>query len=145
MTEVNATIKAAQVGSAKDRLDSTAEDGKLRTWTSQYTVIAGEEPVVADTINWGKFPGGRILGHLSQLNCSIGTAGSTLTIGDDDDIDRLLTATDIGTVASVTPLPLTQANGVIYISDPVEITSTVGVDTLLAGQVLTLTLVYVAD
>jgi len=145
MSNFNATIQAGAVTGPK--VESNVGNGKLRVFTSQYTVIDGEEPQVGDTITWGTIPSGsQILGSLSHLNCSIGNAGATATVGYVDNIDEFLAATDIGTSATVTTLPLVNASGAVYVLDEdMLLTSTIAVDALLAGQVLTLRIVYVQD
>lgn len=147
MSNVNATAAAAASGGARGKIDSSYSDGKLRSMTSTYTSVASEEPQVADTITWGTLPAGaRIHGNLSSLNYSIGNAGMTLTLGDVDDDNFILAATDVGTAAGVTTLPLVNADGEVYVTDePLTIISTIAVDEMLAGQVITLTIVYTAD
>jgi hypothetical protein len=102
---------------------------------------------VADTITWGDIPSGaRIHGNLSTFNYSIGNAGMTLTLGDADDDNFILAATDMGTSAGVTTLPLVNADGAVYVTDgTLTLVSTLGVDEMLADQVITLTIIYTLD
>lgn len=145
MANFNATLQEAAVTGPK--VNGNVENGSVRVFASQYVVVSGEEPQVGDTITWGTIPSGvQLLGSISNLNCSIGNAGATLTLGDADDDNELLAATDIGTAASVTPLPLMEAGGAIYITDGTKLlTSTVGVDELLAGQTLRLRVFFVQN
>lgn len=147
MANFNATVKAATVGAASSKLASSASQGKLRVFTSSYTSVASSEPQVADVIVWGSIPkGARILGYLSTLNRSIGNAGMTFTIGSSSDDNFILAATDIGTAAGVTTLPLVDVGGAVYVtSTELELISVIAVDEMLAGQVVTLTIVYVQD
>ncbi len=144
MTNFNATAKAAETSG---KIASNVSQGKLRILTSTYTSVSGSEPQVADVIVWGTIPkGSRILGYLSTLNRSAGSAGMTFTLGSTSDDNFILAATDIGTAAGVTTLPLVDVNGAAYVtSADLEIISVIAVDEMLAGQVVTLTIVYCQD
>lgn len=147
MANVNATVAASVLGIASNKLDSNVVSGKLRVFTSSYTSVASAEPQVADTITFGTIPkGARIIGYLSSLNRSIGNAGMTIKLGDADDDNFILAATDIGTAAGAAALPLVDVGGAAYVtSSALTILGTLGVDEMLAGQVITLTIVYSLD
>ncbi len=147
MSNFEATQAAAASGGARGKLYASSGAGKLRSFTSTYTSVAGSEPQVADTIEWGTLPAGaRIHGNLSSFNYAAGNAGMTLTLGDADDDNFILAATDMGTSAGVTTLPLVNVDGAVYVNtSPLTLISTIAVDEILADQVITLTIVYTLD
>ena len=88
-----------------NRSKSNRHGGRIRLFESYYRAPAsGTAPAIADRIIWGKLPvKARILGHLSRLYWSAGTASCTLNLGDQFVPARHLAATAITSAGSATP------------------------------------------
>ena len=83
MANFNADNSASTVAIPQARNKVNKQHGRLRWFESTYTAPASSPPQIADTITWGTLPiGARIIGSLSSLNCAVGTASSTLNVGD---------------------------------------------------------------
>ena len=125
----------------------------MRYFESTYTAPAASPPQIADTITWGTLPvGARIIGALSSLNCAVGTASSTLNVGDSASAARHLAASSVATAAVFTMV--NPASGVACFettdgsktaTDNCTIKSTVAGAAIAANQVITLRLAYVVD
>lgn len=87
------------------RTKSNRQGGRLRLFESMYRAPAsGTAPAIADRIIWGKLPvKSRILGHLSRVYWTAGTASCTLSLGDQMVAARHLAATAITTAGNATP------------------------------------------
>jgi hypothetical protein len=79
--------------------------GRVRYMHSLFRAPpSGAAPAIADKIIWGKLPvGARILGHMSRMDWTTGTASCTLNLGDQQGAARHLAATAITTAGSVVP------------------------------------------
>jgi hypothetical protein len=88
-----------------NRLTSNKLGGRIRIAEFTYTAPAsGTAPAIADKIIWGKLPTkARILGHLSKLYWTTGTASCTLNLGDSMVAARHLAATAITTAGNAVP------------------------------------------
>ena len=140
-TNFNATLQAGAVTGPK--VQSNVENGKLRVFTSTYTVVTGDEPIVGDTITWGD--GCQILGYLSTLNCADGTAATTLNLGTTDTPTALLGASSVADPAVFTMTGINEDGAVFLTTEVTTLQSVVAGDTLLAGQVITVNILYVQD
>ena len=142
------------------RVKANKLGGRMRIFEATYTAPATGMPAVGDKIVFGKLPTkARLIGHLSQLNFSAGTAASTLAIGDNVSAARHLAATAI--TAAGTAVPNAQsANGASFettddsnsvgnafgsATDDSTLIGVIAGAGLAAGQVITLRVVYVTD
>jgi len=142
-TNFNATLQAAAVTGPK--VKSNVENGKLRVFTSSYTVPSSP-PIVADTITWGTIPSGcQILGWLSQMNCADGASSSTLNLGTSTTPTAYLGASSVADPA-VFALTAINADGAVSLTTvDTTLVSVVAGATLLAGQVITVSILYIQD
>lgn len=87
------------------RVKSNKQNGRVRYFESAFVAPAsGASPAIADKIVWGKLPlGARIVGHLSKLYWTTGTAACTLNLGDNVSAARHLAATAITTAGGAVP------------------------------------------
>lgn len=87
------------------RLKTNKLNGRIRYMEAVYVAPpAGALPAIADKIVFGKLPlKARIIGHLSRVYWSTGTALCTLAIGDNINSARHLAATAISAAGSATP------------------------------------------
>jgi hypothetical protein len=87
------------------RTKSNRQGGRVRFFEAMYRAPAsGTAPAIADRIIWGKLPTkARIIGHLSKLYWTTGTASCTLTLGDQFVPARHLAATAITTAGGAVP------------------------------------------
>ena len=88
------------------RNKANQDGGRIRFKEFVYVAPAsGTAPAIADRIIWGKLPPrARLLGYLSRLTWTTGTASCTLNLGDNLVAARHLAATAITTAGSATPL-----------------------------------------
>jgi hypothetical protein len=88
-----------------NRLKTNRFNGRIRFREFTYRAPAsGALPAIADKIVFGKLPPkATILGHLSRLSWSTGTASCTLNLGDNTLAARHLAATAITTAGNATP------------------------------------------
>lgn len=88
-----------------NRVKSNKMNGRIRF--AEFMFVAppsGTAPAIADKIIWGKLPTkARIIGHLSKLYWTAGTASCTLNLGDSTVAARHLAATAITTAGSAVP------------------------------------------
>jgi hypothetical protein len=147
MATFNASISAAQATGAAQSLKPQSRDlsGKIRYMLSTLTVPVGGI-AIADVVSWGSIPKGARVLWGSKMYFAAGTASSTLNLGDAVTPARYLAATSVATAGSVQP-EAHLANGASYVTldTTQEIRSVVAGAALLAGQVITLHLVYVQD
>jgi hypothetical protein len=86
------------------RLKSNRLCGRVRYAEFSYVAPQTGTPQIGDTIVFGKLPvKARVLGFLSQLRWSTGTASCTLALGDNQVAARHLAATAITTAGTATP------------------------------------------
>jgi hypothetical protein len=87
------------------RNKANQDGGRIRFKEFVYVAPAsGTAPAIADRIIWGKLPPrSRVLGYLSRLTWTTGTASCTLNLGDNLVAARHLAATAITTAGSATP------------------------------------------
>jgi hypothetical protein len=84
--------------------------GRLRFFESFFVVPAGTL-AIADKIYWGKLPlKARIVGHLSKLTFTAGTASSTINLGDNIVAARHLAATSVASASTAVPTASEQVN-----------------------------------
>lgn len=88
-----------------NRLKANKLNGRVRYFEATYTApSSGTAPAIADKIIWGKLPQkARILGHLSKLYWTTGTASCTLNLGDSLVAARHLAATAVTTAGGAIP------------------------------------------
>lgn len=153
MANFNADNAAAVVATPQARVKTNKQHGRIRWFESTYTAPASGTPQIADTITWGKLPvGARVIGPLSSLAYSAGTASSTLNVGDAASAARHLAATAIN-AAGATALanPASGAASFETSDDSAAATnnctliSTVAGAAVAASQVITLRVAYVVD
>lgn len=153
MANFNADNAAAVIAVPQARVKSNKQHGRIRWFESTYTAPASSPPQIADTITWGTLPvGARVIGTLSQLNCAVGTASSTLNVGDAASAARHLAATSVATAAATllanpasgaASFETSDASGTA--TDNCTIRSTVAGAAIAVNQVITLRLAYVVD
>ena len=153
MANFQADIAAALAATPPSRVKSNKYHGSIRWFESTYTAPSSSPPQIADTIEFGSLPvGARVIGPLSSLNYSAGTASSTLAIGDAASAARHLAATAInaaGNTALANP-----ANGAASFetsdnsaaaTNNCKLLGTVAGAAVAANQVITLRVAYVVD
>ena len=155
--EVAAFASPSYGNNPTTRVKANKSGGRLRVFQATHTVVAA---AIGDKIIWGKLPvKARVLGWLSRLEWSTGAASSTLNLGDNVTAARHLAATAVTTAGSATPSVSgaagasfetsddsnTVANAYGSTTDDCTLISTVAGAALQAGQVITLTVVYVTD
>lgn len=134
------------------RIKANKQHGRVRWFEATFTAAASN-PQIADTITWGTLPSGaRVLGQLSSLSYAVGTASSTLNVGDTVSATRYLAATSVaaaGTTAIGVPangaasFEISDSSGLA--TDNATIKSVVAGAVIAVGQVITLRLAYVLD
>jgi hypothetical protein len=153
MANVNADLQTNAVAIPPVRNKVNRQHGRVRWFEATYTAPATGMPGIGDTITWGALPkGARVIGHLSQLNWSTGTASSTLNVGDAASAARHLAATAITTAGVATPQAQSASGAQFETSDDSSaatnnctLISTIAGAGLAASQVLTLKVAYVCD
>lgn len=84
--------------------------GRLRLLES-FFVVPAATLAIADKIVWGKLPQkAKLLGHLSKLTFTAGTASSTVNLGDNIVPARYLAATAVNAAGSAVPIVAEQAS-----------------------------------
>lgn len=104
--DLPAVINGPQFGQPlANRIKANKFAGRIRFFEATYTAPAsGAAPAIGDKIIWGKLPTkARILGHLSKLYWTTGTASCTLNLGDNIVAARHLAATAITTAGGAVP------------------------------------------
>lgn len=92
-----------------NRVPANKLGGRLRFAEFSYVVPAATL-AIADKIVWGKLPlKARIIGHLSKMVWTAGTASSTLNLGDNVVAARHLAATSVAAAGSAVPNAAEQA------------------------------------
>jgi hypothetical protein len=88
-----------------NRIKANRLNGRIRIFEALYRAPAsGANPAIGDKIIWGKLPAkARVLGHLSKLYWTTGTASCTLNLGDQFSAARHLAATAITTAGGAVP------------------------------------------
>jgi len=147
MANFQADNAANVAGTPQQRNKVNKQGGRIRWFESTYTAPASGTPQIADTIEFGTLPvNARVIGPLSSLNVSAGTASSTLAIGDGVTAAKYLAATAItsaGNTALANP-----ANGAASPETGESTTKLIGTvagAAVAAGQVITLRIAYVQD
>jgi len=105
MPNFNSVQLAAYAATPGFKTKSAVNHGKLRVaeWTYRAPT-SGTAPAIADKIVWGKLPvRAKILGHLSILQWSAGTALCTLNVGDNIVPARHLAATAVTAAGTAVP------------------------------------------
>jgi hypothetical protein len=153
MANFNADNAAALASTPPTRVKVNKQHGRIRFFESTYTAPATGTPQIADKIVWGKLPlGARVVGPLSSLGYAVGTASSTLNVGDAASAARHLAATSVATAGN-TALA-NPANGAASFetsdasggaTDNCTLVSTVAGAAIAANQVITLRVAYVLD
>jgi hypothetical protein len=153
MANFNADNAAAVAAVPQTRVKANKQHGRVRWFESTYTAPAAGTPQIGDTITWGKLPvGARVIGPLSSLNYSAGTAASTINVGDAASAARHLAATAInaaGNTALANPangaasFETSDASGTA--TDNCSLVSTVAGAPIAANQVITLRVAYSVD
>lgn len=87
------------------RVKANKLNGRIRFFEAVYVApAAGTAPAIADKIIFGKLPQkARIVGHLSKLYWTTGTAACTLALGDNIVAARHLAATAVTTAGGAVP------------------------------------------
>lgn len=151
MANATADLRANAIATPPVRTKANRLNGRVRWF--EATVTPAVAVAIGETITWGDLPiGARVIGHLSQLNFSAGTASSTLNLGDAASAARHLAATAINAAGVATP-QAQSANGAQFeVTDASEaatnnsrLISTVAGAAIPIGQVLTLRVAYVND
>ncbi len=142
MANFNASVITRSIAAPpqKNRVDQY--HGRLRMWMSVYQAPAsGTTPAIGDKIIWGQLPlGANILPHLGQLACNLGTALSTLTVGDNMLATRHLAASTVAvagvfTLGIATPFStLVKASTMTTLSGSFQLTSALGIGAAAVGD-----------
>jgi hypothetical protein len=153
MASFYADNAAALVATPPTKVKANKRVGRIRWFESTYTAPASGTPQIADVIEWGTLPvGARVIGPLSSLNYSAGTASSTINVGTTASATQLLAATAItsaGNTALANPsngaasFETSDATGTA--TDNCAIRSVVAGAAIAASQVITLRLAFVTD
>lgn len=92
------------------RIKANRFGGRLRFFEAMYVVPAATL-AIGDKIVWGKLPQkAKIVGHLSKMVFTAGTASSTLNLGDNIVAARHLAATSVASAGSAVPNAAEQVN-----------------------------------
>lgn len=153
MPNFNADNAAALASTPPTRVKVNKQHGRIRYFESTFDAAVKGAPAIADTITWGSLPlGARVIGHLSELNWSTGTASSTLNLGDAASAARHLAATAITTAGVAVPKAQSASGAVFETSDAssaatnnCSLVSTVAGAAIKSDQVITLRVAYVLD
>lgn len=92
------------------RVKANKQHGRIRFMEAVFVVPAATL-AIADKIVWGKLPQkAKIIGHLSKLTFTAGTASSTVNLGDNVVPARHLAATSVASAGSAVPSAAEQVN-----------------------------------
>jgi hypothetical protein len=135
------------------RNKSNKQGGRVRWFESTYTAPSSSTPQIGDTIEFGSLPtGARVIGPLSSLAYSAGTASSTLAIGDAASSNRHLAATSIASAGNTALANPSNGAASFETSDNssaatnnCKLLGTVAGAAVAASQVITLRVAYVVD
>lgn len=123
-----------------NRLKANRSHGRVRFMEfTNRAPSSGTAPAIGDLIVFGQVPPKSvILGHLSRLTWSTGTAACTLSLGDNTLATRHLAATAITTASSATPeaANLVSTMSVTTTSASAVLTAVVGIGAAKVGAVL---------
>ena len=153
MANFNADLAAAKAATPPTRVKVNKQHGRIRWFESTYTAPASGTPQIADTITWGDLPvGARVIGPLSSLNYSAGTASSTINVGDAASAARYLAATSVAAAGNTALANPSNGAASFETSDSSDaatnncrLISTVAGAAIAANQVITLRVAYVLD
>lgn len=151
MASVNADLQANDVATPIVKSKVNRKHGRIRLF--EATVTPTVAVAIGETITWGSLPkGARVLGNLSKLYFSAGTASSTLNLGDAASAARHLAATSVASAGSAVPEAQSASGAQFETSDDTTaatnnctLISTVAGAAVPIGQVLTLKIAYVLD
>lgn len=151
MASVNADLQTNAVATPPVKSKVNRSHGRIRLF--EATVTPTVAVAIGETITWGSLPkGARVLGHLSKLYFSVGTASSTLNLGDAASAARHLAATSVASAGSAVPEAQSASGAQFETSDDstaatnnCTLISTVAGADVPIGQVLTLKIAYVLD
>lgn len=151
MASVNADLQSNAVATPPVKSKVNRSHGRVRLF--EATVTPAVAVAIGEKITWGSLPkGARVLGHLSKLYFSAGTASSTLNLGDAASAARHLAATAINAAGSAVPEAQSASGAQFETSDDstaatndCTLISTVAGAGIPIGQVLTLKIAYVLD
>lgn len=151
MASVNADLQSNAVATPPVKSKVNRSHGRIRLF--EATVTPAVAVAIGETITWGSLPkGARVLGNLSKLYFSAGTASSTLNLGDAASAARHLAATAINAAGSAVPEAQSASGAQFETSDDstaatnnCTLISTVAGAAIPIGQVLTLKIAYVLD
>jgi hypothetical protein len=151
MANATADIRTNEVATPPVRCKVNRLHGRIRHF--EATVTPAVAVAIGVTITWGSLPlGARVLGHLSKLYFSAGTASSTINLGDAASPARHLAATSVAAAGSAVPEAQSASGAQFETSDASSgatnnctLISTVAGAAVPIGQVLTLKVAYVCD
>lgn len=153
MANVNADLQANAVANPPVRNKVNKQHGRIRWFEALYDQAVAGTASAADTITFGSLPvGARVIGALSEVNWSTGTASSTLALGDAADADRHLAATSIASASVAVPDDQSASGAQFETSDNsaaatnnCTIIGTVAGAATAAGQKIVVRIAYVCD
>lgn len=147
MANHNASNAAAKAATPPQRVKANKQHGRIRYFESTFDAAVSGAPGIADTITWGELPvGARVIGHLSQLSFSSGTASSTATVGDAASGNRHLAATSITSAGSASLTSGASGAESFEITEATKtLTSTIAGAAVGASQKIALRVAYVLD
>jgi hypothetical protein len=150
MANGNGSLAAAKVAYPQMLVKPSLQGADIQVLISTYTVPASLGPGIGDYISWGFLPFGARLMPGTSIYCAVGTASSTLNLGDPVTPARYMAASSAATAAKL-PAEAQFTNGALAevtivkpgdATDTSELRSVVAGAALLAGQVLTLVAFY---
>lgn len=115
MANSNSVQLGNVVATPQIRNKANQDGGRIRFKEFVFVAPAsGTAPAIGDKIIWGKLPTrARVLGYLSKLTFTAGTAASTINLGDNIAAARHLAATAITAAGSAVPIVAEQANAAV--------------------------------
>ena len=151
MANVKADIATNSTAMPPVRNKVNRQGGRIRYFEATVTPIVAV--AIGETITWGDLPlGARVVGHMSKLYFSAGTASSTINLGDAASAARHLAATSVAAAGSAVPEAASASGAQFETSDASSaatnnctLISTVAGAAVPIGQVLTLKMAYVLD
>lgn len=115
MANFNSIQLGNTVATPPVRNKANQDGGRIRF--KEFVFVAppsGVAPAIADKIIWGKMPvRARVIGHLSKLVFTAGTAACTINLGDNIAAARHLIATAITAAGSAVPVAAEQAQAAV--------------------------------
>lgn len=113
--------------------------GRLR-YLEAFYVVPAATLAIGDKIYWGKLPvKAKIVGHLSKLTFTAGTASSTVTLGDNIVNARHLAATAVNAAGTAIPTASEQVNTAVAttVTGSNVITATASFGSFQPGNLIT--------